>query len=274
MKIIRRSLPQGDAGSVAQRCAKKLGLLVVGIVAALALLGPSRAAADQSTPITQLGFLKIMVQVSGDTPSFNANSTAADYVLWARGKGVNVALQPNAPLSRALLSQALVQLLQINPNKLGGDPTRILAREGITIDGTSTDPVTLPDVLSLLGGLQGRILHNPHIPEPGWWSSRSESSEEARWARGGATDLDEEYFSRRHDHHHGAVRFVGDRCLRRRDTRAGGAGAWHGDPSRSLVGSQALFRKGGILETIANALAGARFRSICRHSLLYRSARI
>jgi len=102
-----------------------------------------------------------MVQVSGDTPSFNANSTAADYVLWARGKGVNVALQPNAPLSRALLSQALVQLLQINPNKLGGDPTRILAREGITIDGTSTDPVTLPDVLSLLGGLQGRILLNP-----------------------------------------------------------------------------------------------------------------
>src|SRR6266568_6318108 len=194
MKIIRRSLPQGDAGSVAQRCAKKLGLLVVGIVAALALLGPSRAAADQSTPITQLGFLKIMVQVSGDTPSFNANSTAADYVLWARGKGVNVALQPNAPLSRALLSQALVQLLQINPNKFGGDPTRILAREGITVistGGSADDPtVTSQDLLAMLDqnglnptrlqpsspfangngfgfGLIHNPNHNPPTPPPG-----------------------------------------------------------------------------------------------------------
>ncbi len=184
MKIIRRSLPQGDAGSVAQRCAKKLALLVLGIVAALALLGPSRAAADQSTPITQLGFLKIMVQVSGDTPNFNANSTAADYVQWARGKGVNVTLQPNAPLSRALLSQALVQLLQINPNKFGGITV-------ISTGGSADDPtVTSQDLLAMLDqnglnptrlqpsspfangngfgfGLIHNPNHNPPTPPPG-----------------------------------------------------------------------------------------------------------
>src|SRR6266849_8137241 len=124
MKKIRRSSPQRDAGSMAHGCAKKLGLLVVGIVAALALLGPSRAAADQSGPITQLEFLQWMVQLSGDTPKFNADSTAADYVQWARGNGVSVSLQPNAPLSRSLLSQVLVQFLGFNPNKLGGDYAR------------------------------------------------------------------------------------------------------------------------------------------------------
>src|SRR2546427_8374210 len=119
MKKIRISLPQGDAGSMAQGCAKKLGLLVVGIVAVLALLGPSRAAADQSGPITQLEFLQWMVQLSGDTPKFNANSTASDYVQWARDKGMNVSWQPNAALTRAMLSQSLVQLFRMNPNKIG-----------------------------------------------------------------------------------------------------------------------------------------------------------
>ena len=61
MKKIRISLPQGDAGSMAQGCAKKLGLLVLSIVAVLALLGPSRAAADQSSPVTQLQFLQMLV---------------------------------------------------------------------------------------------------------------------------------------------------------------------------------------------------------------------
>src|SRR6266851_683418 len=187
MKKIRISLPQGDAGSVAQGCAKKLGLLVLGIVTALALLGPSRAAADQSSPITQLEFLQWMVQLSGDTPKFSANSTAADYVKWGNDHGMTAISKPNAPLSHAQLSQAIVQFLQINPNKLGGDPTRILAREGITVGGTSTDPVTRTDIIVMIEGLQPRITnpspfangngfgiglgnnpnHNPPTPPPG-----------------------------------------------------------------------------------------------------------
>src|SRR5260370_36735908 len=99
MKKIRISLPQRDAGSMAQSCAKKPGLLVLAIIAALAL-GPTRAAADQSSPVSQLQFLQVLVQMSGDTPKFSASSTAADYVQWARNKGmVNVPWQPGAPLN-------------------------------------------------------------------------------------------------------------------------------------------------------------------------------
>jgi len=167
MKKIRRSLPQEDGGSVAQGCAKKLGLLVLGIVTALALLGPSRVLADQSSPITQLEFLQWMVQLSGDTPKFNADSTAADYVQWARDKGMNVSWQPNAALTRALLSQSLVQLFGLNPTKFGGDYARILAREGITVIGTGGSPtnptVTRDNLVSMVEefGFQPRLPSSP-----------------------------------------------------------------------------------------------------------------
>src|SRR5258708_39983541 len=131
MKKIRRSLPQRDVGSMAQGCAKRLGLLVLGMVAALALLGPSRAAADQSSPITQLQFLQILVQMSGDTPKFSASSTAADYVQWARGKGmVNVPWQPSPKLTQDVLARSFGPLFALTPGKLRQEYPRILSREG------------------------------------------------------------------------------------------------------------------------------------------------
>jgi hypothetical protein len=162
MKKIRISLPQRDAGSMAQGCAKRLGLLVLGIVAALALLGPSRAAADQSSPITHLQFLQVLVQMSGDTPKFSASSTAADYVQWARNKGmVNVPWQPGAHLTRDVLNRSLVQLFGLTPGKLGADYARILAREGINV-GSDPEP-TRADIVTLVDGLglQHRPMKHP-----------------------------------------------------------------------------------------------------------------
>src|SRR5713101_9659834 len=134
MKKIRISLPQWDARSMAQGCAKKFGLLVLGIVAALALLGPSRAAADQSPPVSQLQFLQLLVQLTGDTAQFNPGSTAADYVNWAVNQGLKPTggWQPGSPLTRDVFGQSLVQLFKIAPDKFNNDFARILAREGIT----------------------------------------------------------------------------------------------------------------------------------------------
>ena len=167
MKKIRISLPQRDAGSMAQGCAKRLGLLVVGIVAALAVLGPSRAVADQSSPITQLQFLQVLVQMSGDTPKFLASSTAADYVQWARDKGmVNVPWQPGAHLTRDVLNRSLVQLFRLTPGKLGADYARILAREGI-IAPSSAEP-TRADIVSILQTPVFRPrIHSPKKCPPG-----------------------------------------------------------------------------------------------------------
>ena len=167
MKKIRISLPQRDAGSMAQGCAKKLGLLVLSIVAVLALLGPSRAAADQSSPVSQLQYLQVLVQMSGDTPKFSASSTAADYVQWARNKGmVNVPWQPGANLTRDVLTRSLVQLFGLTPGKLGQDYARILAREGIIVP-SSAEP-TRADIVSILETpvFQPRI-HSPKKCPPG-----------------------------------------------------------------------------------------------------------
>ena len=165
MKKIRISLPQRDAESMAQGCAKRLGLLVLGMVAALALLGPSRAAADQSSPITQLQFLQILVQMSGDTPKFSASSTAADYVQWARNKGmVNVPWQPSAKLTQDVLARSLVPLFGLTPGKLGQDYPRILAREGIVVP-SSAEP-TIADIVTIVQSpfFQPRV-HPHHSPK-------------------------------------------------------------------------------------------------------------
>ncbi len=165
MKKIRRSLPQRDAGSMAQGCAKKLGLLVLSIVAVLALLGPSRAAADQSSPVTQLQFLQMLVQMSGDTPKFSTSSTAADYVQWAIGKGMNAGWQPSAHLTHDVLARSLVQFFGMTPGKLGQDYARILAREGIVVPN-SENP-TRADLIILIETplFHGRVPKPHHSPK-------------------------------------------------------------------------------------------------------------
>jgi len=101
--------------------------------------------------LTQLEGLQWLAQVSGDSSQFSASSTAADYIQWARVKGLNPngGWQPNATLTREVLAQILVQLLKISPNKLGADYVKILEREGIIIPANNT--ISRESLLSVLG---------------------------------------------------------------------------------------------------------------------------
>ena len=114
---------------------KRLGISAIAIGFAVAVFGPVSARADG---VTQLQTLQWLSQVSGESSQFSASATAADYIQWARVKGLNPSggWQPNATLTRDALAQILVQLLKINPNKFGANYVRILEREGIIIPET------------------------------------------------------------------------------------------------------------------------------------------
>ncbi len=126
---------------------KRLGICAIAIGFAVAVFGPVSARAEG---VTQLQTLQWLSQVSGESSQFSASSTAADYIQWARVKGLNPAggWQPNTTITRDALAQILVQLLKINPNKFGANYVRILEREGIIIPET----VDRAGLLSVLGG--------------------------------------------------------------------------------------------------------------------------
>lgn len=131
---------QGCITKLHQGWGKKAMVALLGAAIAIAALSPATAKAEiRAGAITQLEFLKWMSQVTGDKSQFNANSTVADYVNWAKSKGMNPSSgwQPNATLQRELLAQVLVQLFNLNPKKYGGDFIRILAREGIELPNES-----------------------------------------------------------------------------------------------------------------------------------------
>jgi len=160
--------------------------MVVGLAMGLAMLTPSAKA------ITQLEYLQIMVQLSGDSASFSSSSSPADFVQWARSKGMNPSSgwNPSANLTPAQLAEALVNLYGLNPRKYGGDFFRILEREGIAIDQSSA-VVSRVQLMNLLDnvGFQSRqaiiarastTVHgnNGHgngqdPPPPGWLNPRN-----------------------------------------------------------------------------------------------------
>jgi hypothetical protein len=108
-------------------------------VMAIAVAGFFTISTTTAKAITQLEFLQWMVQLTGDNGQFTASSGSADYVQWARSKGMNPGdgWNPTAVLTPEQLAQSLIQLYGLNPRKFGGDYFRILEREGITIDRTS-----------------------------------------------------------------------------------------------------------------------------------------
>jgi hypothetical protein len=124
---------------------KRISIYVLATGFVLLILGPVSARAE----LSQLEGLQWLVQASGDSGQFSASSTAADYIQWARVKGLNPngGWQPNATLTREALAQIIVQLLKINPNKLGADYIKILEREGIIIPTGSIDREALLGVL-------------------------------------------------------------------------------------------------------------------------------
>lgn len=118
-----------------------LGKAVKAAVLAVAMAGFFTISTTTAQAITQLEFLQWMVQLTGDSGQFTTESTSADYVQWARNKGMNPSggWSPTAALTPEQLAQSLVQLYGLNPRKFGGDYFRILAREGINIDRTATE---------------------------------------------------------------------------------------------------------------------------------------
>jgi len=184
MKHVVQKALHGKAGIFRKGRSIKLGILAASLAFGLAMLTPSAKA------ITQLEYLQIMVQLCGDGGSFSSTSSSADFIQWARNKGMNPAggWSGAATLTPAQLAEALVSLYGLNPRKFGGDYFRILEREGISIDQSSTE-VTRRQLASLLdnSGFQSRQAiiarssttrhgNNGHIgdpPPPGWLNPRN-----------------------------------------------------------------------------------------------------
>ena len=115
MKHVIQKALQGRAVILSKGRSLKIGVLVAGLAMGLAMLTPNASA------ITQLEYLKIMVQLCGDGASFSASSAPADFIQWARNKGMNPAggWNANASLTPAQLAEALVNLYGLNPHKFG-----------------------------------------------------------------------------------------------------------------------------------------------------------
>jgi len=145
MKNVDKNLVQESMKKFCQGLASKIGVSLLGAAFILAPLG------SKADSVTQLQFLQTIAQLSGASGQFNANSTAADYVHWAQSKGINPAggWQPGSALTKAALAQSLVQAMNLNPNKFGGDYARILAREGIDLSGVG-DQVSKDSLVSVL----------------------------------------------------------------------------------------------------------------------------
>jgi len=151
MKNVEKNSVQGSVKRIRHGLVNKIGVSVLGAAFILAPLGPTTAKADSSAPVSQFQFLQTIAQISGASGQFSANSTAADYVHWAQSKGINPSggWQPGAALTKGALAQTLVQILNLNPNKFGGDYARILIREGIDLSSVG-DQVTKDSLVSVI----------------------------------------------------------------------------------------------------------------------------
>lgn len=90
-------------------------------------------AAPATDPVlTQLDYLKLLVQLSGETGTFNS---AEDYVKWAQAHGMTPAggWQVGALLTKDVMAQTLVQYLNLAPAAGTSDYLRVLVRAGIEL---------------------------------------------------------------------------------------------------------------------------------------------
>ena len=135
MREIIQKAVQGRAGYSIKGLVLKLSTAAVGAVCCFATLAPTNAAADS---VSQLKFLQILAQLTGDADQFTSSSKPADYIQWARSKNLTVTWSPTDVLTSDQVAVTLVQLYGLNPRKYGGDVYKILEREGITIPKTGT----------------------------------------------------------------------------------------------------------------------------------------
>lgn len=133
-------------GSVSKGVRKKLGVIAVATGLAVAAFAPVSA---QAETITQLECLQWLAQVTGE-------SGQADYVQWAKGKGINPAggIQANAVLTREALAQIVGQLLGLNGSKRGAsDWAQRLQREGIELPSE----LDRASIVSMIGSMNDRL---------------------------------------------------------------------------------------------------------------------
>src|SRR2546425_4527430 len=157
MKNVEKCSVQGSFQKIRHGLAKEATIFTMGAAFLLAPLAATTAKAE-GQPVTQLQFLQWVAQVSGASKQFSNRAGAADYVNWAKSVGINPSggWQPAANLTKNILAQTLVQTLNLNPNKFGGDYSRILAREGIDLSGV-TDDVSKDNLVSIMDSVLPRI---------------------------------------------------------------------------------------------------------------------
>jgi len=135
MQYVNQKAVQGRAGYSLKGIVLKLSTAAVGAVCCLAPLAPTSANAE---PVSQLKYLQILAQLTGDAGQFSAASKPSDYLQWARSKNLTVAWSPTDVLTSDQVAVSLVQLYGLNPKKFGGDYYKILEREGIVVPKTGT----------------------------------------------------------------------------------------------------------------------------------------
>lgn len=182
MNKIERSARYGLARLFGQGLANKISILGVGVCLALS---PAAANAAGSAPLKQKEYLGWLAYLSG-------SGQVSDLAAWAQAQGMNPNggwQQANA-LSKGVLAQTLVQFLNLNPQKYGGDYVRILLREGIVLP--DSDVITRKDLVKLLDQMTVRnrlALMSSHSgspmkgnnglgngedpPPPGWLNPRN-----------------------------------------------------------------------------------------------------
>jgi len=114
----------------AQGWTVRVGVFAVGAACCLGILAPSTASA---AGVSQLTYLQVLAQLTGDSSQLPEGAKSSDYIKWARVKGMVIDWNTRGKLSSDLLAKSLVLLFRLNPAKYGGDQYRILEREGIVV---------------------------------------------------------------------------------------------------------------------------------------------
>src|SRR5260221_6926307 len=149
MNKVEISLVHGERQKVRQGWAKRSGASAFSAGLFLAAWASVTAKAD-SAAVTQLQYLQWVAQLTGASGQFNKDSSASDYLNWARGIGFkgNGEWKPNDNLDRDTLAQSLCNLFNIKV-KGSSDAPRALQAAGINLSGVAGN-VTKADLVALV----------------------------------------------------------------------------------------------------------------------------
>lgn len=115
------------------------------------------------TKVTELDFIKWLVNLTGDTPLFDTYSTVGDYVYWARKYKMTPkgGWHPDAYLTQSRFAELLVDFYRLKPK--GSSDIETLEREGITVPDMPI--ITWDGLISVVDdyGFQSRLSVFSHL---------------------------------------------------------------------------------------------------------------